>query len=79
MFPVQCERIEVDEEIQRAAYEVYEHVFSPQRSLLKPETCRGGFGTHELLAFLWTRQFPREEWKKRFDEAFAKIKSKKQY
>lgn len=50
------------------AYEVYCHVFSPQKALITGH-CRGGFSTSELIAFLYARSFPKEEWKKRFDEA----------
>jgi hypothetical protein len=51
-----------------AAYEVYCAVFAPQPALIQG-SCRGGFGTLELIAFLYARGFPREEWSKRFDEA----------
>ena len=52
-----------------AAYEVYCHVYGKQEALVTG-WCRGGFGTCELIAFLYARSFPREEWKKRVDEAF---------
>ncbi len=52
-----------------AAYEVYCHVFAPQEALIT-EGCRGGFGTGELVAFLYARSFPKSEWKTRVDEAF---------
>jgi len=51
-----------------AAYEVYCHVFSPQSALITG-TCRGGFGTGELIAFLYARAFPMNEWRQRFAEA----------
>ena len=51
-----------------AAYEVYCKVFAPQEAMITGE-CRGGFGTGELIAFLYARSFPREEWRQRFDEA----------
>ncbi len=50
------------------AYEVYSAVFGPQEALITG-WCRGGFGTGELIAFLYARTFPKEEWSKRFDEA----------
>ena len=51
------------------AYEVYCEVYSPQEALTKGE-CRGGFGTHELMALLYARSFPKNEWETRFDEAY---------
>ena len=52
-----------------AAYEVYSHIFRPQPELANGG--RGGFGVNELIAFLYARSFPRQEWKDRVDEAFA--------
>lgn len=51
------------------AYEVYCHVFGPQEAMVKGD-CRGGFSTGELIAFLYARSFPKEEWRARMDEAF---------
>ena len=51
------------------AYEVYCHVHSPQEALVTGG-CRGGFGTGELIAFLYARSFPREQWRARAEEAF---------
>lgn len=50
------------------AYEVYCHVFAPQDALVTGG-CRGGFGTGELVAFLYARSFPKEEWIERYREA----------
>lgn len=50
------------------AYEVYCHVYSPQEALVTGG-CRGGFGTGELIAFLYARSFPREQWHARVVEA----------
>lgn len=50
------------------AYEVYCHVYSPQEAMVTGG-CRGGFGIGELMAFLYARSFPKEEWRKRVDEA----------
>lgn len=50
------------------AYEVYCHVFAPQPALVTGN-CRGGFGAGELIAFLYAASFPKDEWRKRFDEA----------
>lgn len=58
----------INKAVTLAAYEVYCKVFSPQEALITG-SCRGGFGTGELIAFLYARSFPREEWSKRFDEA----------
>ncbi len=51
------------------AYEVYCHVYRPQEAMVTGD-CRGGFGTSELIAFLYARSFPKEEWRARVDEAF---------
>lgn len=53
-----------------AAYEVYCHVWGPQEALITG-WCRGGFGTCELIALLYARSFPRNEWRQRVDEAFS--------
>ena len=50
------------------AYEVYCDLFSPQPAMVTG-WCRGGFDLGELIAFLYARSFPREEWRQRFDEA----------
>ncbi len=52
-----------------AAYEVYREVFGPQPAMITGH-CRGGFSTGELIAFLYARAFPRQEWRARVDEAF---------
>lgn len=49
------------------AYEVYCELFGPQPALVTG-ACRGGFGTRELVAFLYARSFPKAEWRERFDE-----------
>jgi hypothetical protein len=59
----------VREEVALRAYEVYAHVFGPQAALITGG-CRGGFGCSELIAFLYARSFPQEEWRARVDEAF---------
>ena len=51
------------------AYEVYCRVFGEQEALVTGE-CRGGFGPGELIAFLYARSFPKEEWARRMGEAF---------
>lgn len=52
------------------AYEVYCALYGPQQVLITG-TCRGGFGVGELIAFLYARSFPPEEWRQRVDEAFS--------
>jgi hypothetical protein len=52
------------------AYEVYCHLYGSQEALVTGE-CRGGFGIGELTAFLYARNFPREQWRDRVREALA--------
>ena len=59
----------VPQAVSLKAYEVYCAVFGPQEALVTGN-CRGGFGTGELVAFLYARAFPRNEWRQRVDEAF---------
>jgi hypothetical protein len=69
--PSQVEKVtSVPRELHMAAYEVYEVLHGRQEALTEG-WCRGGFGTRELLAYLYARPFPRAEWKARFQEAFA--------
>lgn len=51
-----------------AAYEVYCHVNRPQEALVTGG-CRGGFDIGELVAFLYARGFPKEQWSRRVGEA----------
>lgn len=51
------------------AYEVYSHVYGKQEALITGH-CRGGFATGELIAFLYARSFPKNEWRQRVEEAF---------
>lgn len=62
------EKARVRTEVTMRAYEVYCHVHSPQPAMVTGE-CRGGFGAGELIAFLYARSFPKDEWSKRVDEA----------
>lgn len=57
------------------AYEVYKHVYGAQEELITG-TCRGGFGVGELIAFLYARSFPKEEWSARVDEALEGLELK---
>lgn len=76
LFPIQTRPAVSDghvvESVYMAAYEVYAHVHGPQQALIDLEGrgCRGGFSTGELVAFLYARAFPKDEWSKRADEAF---------
>lgn len=73
--PIQTHAIAINkaipEEVALRAYEVYSHVFSPQPAMIDLEgrNCRGGFGAAELIAFLYARSFPKDEWRERFDAA----------
>lgn len=51
------------------AYEVYSHVYAPQEAMITG-SCRGGFSTGELIAFLYAHSFPKKEWRDRVSEAF---------
>jgi hypothetical protein len=51
------------------AYEVYKHVHGAQEAMVTGG-CRGGFGTGELIAFLYASSFPKAEWSMRCEEAF---------
>lgn len=55
-----------------AAYEVYSHVYGPQKAMIEGG-CRGGFGLGEIIGFLYARGFPKAEWRERVDEAFANM------
>lgn len=78
-FPIQRDRrpqhypARVAESVYMRAYEVYSEVYGAQEAMIDLEgrNCRGGFGVGELVAFLYAHSFPREEWRKRVDEAFA--------
>ena len=56
------------------AYEVYCHVYGPQPAMVTGG-CRGGFSNGELIAFLYARSFPKEEWRDRSQEAFRGMKN----
>ena len=59
------------------AYEVYEKLCGSQPALLdlKGRNCRGGFSTGELIAYLYARSFPEEEWADREREARHGLKN----
>ena len=71
VHPVQTEGIRrgyAPQVVTMCAYEVYCHVYAPQEALVTGG-CRGGFGTGELIAFLYAFSFPKEQWRERFYEA----------
>lgn len=51
------------------AYEVYCYVYGPHEALVTGG-CRGGFSSGELIAYLYARSFPKDQWRQRIDEAF---------
>lgn len=59
------------------AYEVYCECYGEQDALMDMEGrgCRGGFGMGELVAFLYARSFPREEWKVRVEAVFKSMEN----
>lgn len=74
LYPIQTHGVGrkpgmVPKSVYMAAYEVYSHVYAPQQAMIEGG-CRGGFGTGELVAFLYARAFPKSEWRQRTDEAF---------
>lgn len=63
-------RGQVNAAVYMRAYEVYREVFGEEQALIVDD-CRGGFSKAELVAFLYARSFPKEEWERRMGEAFA--------
>lgn len=70
------ERTAITSLVTQRAYEVYCQLYGEQPALmdLAGSGCRGGFGVGELIAFLYARSFPRNEWRARVDEAFKGMK-----
>ncbi|WP_341519841.1 hypothetical protein AABC73_14915 [Pseudomonas sp. G.S.17] len=56
------------------AYEVYCHMYGSQEAMVTGG-CRGGFGSGELIAFLYAYSFPKAEWSARVQEAFLGMKN----
>lgn len=56
------------------AYEVYCHLYGKQEAMVTGG-CRGGFSTGELLCYLYARSFPKDEWRRRADEAMHGMKN----
>jgi hypothetical protein len=61
-------RSNIPESVALRAYEVYCHIYGAQPEMVENGCC-GGFGAGELLAYLYARSFPKEEWRQRTDEA----------
>lgn len=57
-------------EVTRRAFEVYTALY-PGQSLERVNE-RAGFSLGEVIAFLYARSFPRDEWRKRSYEAMEK-------
>ena len=63
----------IPEPIALRAYEVYCALFGEQPAMIDPKRgYRGGFSVGEIIAFLYARSFPREEWRMRVDEALER-------
>lgn len=79
VHPIQTSRIQrwersyVPQTVTLRAYEVYKNLHGEQKALIEGE-CRGGFGVGELMAFLYARSFPQDEWRARFTEALNGMK-----
>ena len=55
----------ISTKVTMAAYEVYYALLGEQKAMAT-SGCRGGFGTLKLIAFLYAKNFPREQWHVRF-------------
>jgi hypothetical protein len=79
VFPIQTHNVgrreagQLSESVYMAAYEVYCHVHGPQEAMITGG-CRGGFGVGEIVAFLYARAFPKDQWRERADEAFRNMR-----
>jgi hypothetical protein len=63
------------ESVALRAYEVYCKVYGAQPAMIDvARGYRGGFSVGEIIAFLYARSFPPEEWSRRVDEAFEGMK-----
>lgn len=63
----------VPESVALAAYEVYVTVWGEQAAIIDVATgCRGGFSVNEIIAYLYARPFPRDQWRQRFEEAIER-------
>ena len=79
IMPVQTRPYHSDgrlrKEVVLRAYEVYVHCYGEQRAMVEGG-CRGGFSTGEIVAMLYARTFPREEWRNRMEEAYKHMELK---
>lgn len=64
----------VNTKVTLSAYEVYSHVYAPQKALIT-DGCRGGFSVSELISFLYAKSFPKNEWSGRVQEAFEEMQN----
>ncbi len=62
------------ETVARMAFEVYHHLW-PNQSFERLHE-RGGFGVGEVVAMLYAHNFPRKEWRDRFDEGIRGLVSR---
>jgi len=77
VHPMQADRPpkELPESVALLAYEVYCAIHGSQPAMIDATRgYRGGFSIREVIAFLYARSFPRAEWERRADEAFAGMK-----
>ncbi len=75
LHPVQAPnwtKLRISSLVTLRAYEVYSHLYGEHRALVTGN-CRGGFGAGELMALLYARSFPKEQWGDRLDEALKMI------
>jgi hypothetical protein len=73
VHPVQISRYRIGravlpQAVTMRAYEVYCHLYGPQDALVTGG-CHGGLSAGDLIAFLYARSFPKDEWIHRVDEA----------
>jgi hypothetical protein len=78
LSPMQIERRTegrgwISPSVTKRAYEVYSHLYGGEQTHQRLHE-RGGFGAGELIAFLYARSFPKDEWRVRSDEAFHGMK-----
>ena len=62
----------INKKVTLRAYEAYSKIYAPQEAMVTGH-CRGGFSTSELIAFLYARTFPENEWRERESEAFLEM------
>ena len=70
--PVQTPRYRsgtLNSEVTARAYEVYEHLYGGRQTLARLNE-RGGLSVGEVIALLYARTYPKEEWRDRESLAF---------